>query len=222
MATYTQIQTRAQNKALSQNATDAALYANEVYRDVVARCRLNRTVASKNLTAGQWRYSLTSDFSLTPLSIEHVTYTAPGATTSYPLEPTNDQEIIRLNQTVGTGSSRAYAMVGLDTFYLYPVPQGADSITLYYQAAPTAMSAGSDTPSLIPSEWQHIVTYGTAWKLAQDEDAGLEMQLKQMYEAEMAQFRGEIDKRQQTAPKQIKVGYVNRPIRRDRRDRDLR
>lgn len=210
MATYTQIQTRAQAWAMSENATDAPLYANDAYREVVRRLKLNPLSVTKTLVAGDWEYSIASDWSISNLvGIDAIAYSPPGASFTSLLEPLSAETIIAQQTSASSirGAVREYALRGVDTVLFYPAPQGSDSITLYYQAAPTAMSAGSDTPSLIPSDFHDVVTLGCAAKLAEEEDSRLASELAGKFENRLFQVKGLLEEAESALGKRVTVGY---------------
>lgn len=208
MATYTQLQTRAQSQAFSENSTDAALFVNDVYRDVVRRAALNPQSSVETLTGGDWQYSIASDFAISGLmSIEVVTGTSTGSAYSWLLEPVSAETIIAKSTTTTTGQPREYALRGTDTFLVWPAPESGTSLTIYYQAAPTALSSGSDTPSLIPNEYHYVIQYGAAAMLANEEGAELAVTLQQLYEAELAKLIGIKAQMSSSMQKRVRVGY---------------
>lgn len=208
MATYAQLKTRAQAQAFSENATDAALYVNDVYRDVVRRCALNPAESVETLVAGDWKYAIAADFGITDLlAIDYITATTSGATYSWLLEPVSAEAIIAEAVTSSTGQPRRYALRGVDTFLVHPAPESGISLTIYYQAAPTALSSDSDTPSKVPSEYHHVIQYGAAALLANEEGPELAITLQQLYEAELVKLMGIHNQMSASVGKRVRVGY---------------
>jgi len=208
VATYAQLKTRAQAQALTDNATDAALFVNDVYRDVVRRCGLNPQESVETLVASDWKYGIASDFAISGLlGIDVITATTTGAAYSWLLEPTSPEAIIALNTTSTTGRPRQYAIRGTDTFLVYPAPDSGVSITIYYQAAPTALSADGDIPTLVPTEYHHVIQYGAAALLANEEGPELAVTLAQLYEQELVKLMGVKNRMSDSLGKRVKVGY---------------
>ena len=223
MATYTQIQTRAQSMAMSANATDAPLFANEVYSEIVGFVGLNPTTATKTLTAGTFEYDIVADWSLSTLiAIDYITYAAAGATVFDLLQPTSFLDILRENRGSTNGYVRQYALRGKSKVDFAPRPQGGDSVTIYYQATPTALSAGTDTPSLIDSAWQYLVTWGTAARLAQEEGLDIASALEAQYVARRDDYVRWLEEAQGDVSKIVRVGYARSPIRKHDNSEDRR
>lgn len=55
------------------------------------------------------------------------------------------------------------------TLLLYPTPDGVYSLTHYYVAEPTALSAGGDTTVFDHLAWDEIIEWGATWRLHQEE-----------------------------------------------------
>lgn len=222
MPTYLQIRTDAQAMALSSDDTTASRIANEVYAEVVAAAKINPKIATKDLSAGQQEYDVATDWLLPNLqSIDYLLYYAPGATTYDVLERTDLGDVLERNRGFGYGYVQGYAMRNRTKIVLEPIPQGNDSVTIYYQDAPTDMSADGDEPSLIDPQWQYLVTWGTAARLAQAEGPDLAMQLEAQFRAKLVEFTQWVEKRQGMVQRRIRWGYHSRPVRHDR-SQDIR
>lgn len=208
MATFAQLKTRAQAQAFSENATDAAAFVNDVYRDVVRRCGLNVTESIESLTAGTWKYGISANFGISDLlSIDVVSGTTSGTSYSWVLEPTSAETIIAQNVTSTLGQPRQYALQGIEAFLVYPAPDTGVSLTIRYFAAPTALSADGDTPTAIPSEYHYLLQYGAAALLANEEGSDLAITLSQLYENELVKVKGIINQMDANLSKRVRVGY---------------
>jgi len=212
--TFADLKTYVQAIALSSDATSAGTFINDGYIDVCAQCSLGETNATKNLTSGQTKYSLTSDFSLTGvLRINELRYIQSGATANFSIVPAASmREVLDLNSAAVTGWTRAYAFEGADTLLLAPSPATGDTITIYYTPSPTALSGGTDVPSAIPSQYQErlLTSYG-AWRLAEGENGDLAESYHQKYNAYLAEFKTWMVKRQANTARGMTVGYPSRP-----------
>lgn len=211
--TFLKVQTAVLALAVSSDSTSAQDYINDGYIDVCARCALGATSITKNLTAGTTTYTMSSAFSLTVLQINELRYVQAGATNNFAIVPAASlRYVLDLNSAAVTGFTRAYTFDGVDTLILAPAPSSGDQITLYYVPAPTALSAGSDIPSVIPSQWQErlLVSYGVS-RLAEVESPDLAETYRQKYEAFVGQFKSWLVMRQGNTARGMRVGYPNRP-----------
>lgn len=212
--TYTKLQTAVQALAVSSDSTSAQDYINDGYIDIAARCDLGATFVTKTLTANQTKYSFASDFSLSGvLKINELRYTQSGASANFAIVNASSlREVLDLNSAAITGWTRAYAFDGVDTIILAPAPLSGDTITIYYVPTPTALSAGADVPSAIPSQWQErlLVSYGVS-RLAEVESPDLAETYRGKYELYLQQFRQFLTDRQSNTARMTRVGYPNRP-----------
>ena len=217
MATFAQLKTRAQNLALNDDDTEAGLHVNDCLTDIVVGAQLKVTQVNETLTQSQSTYDISSDWGITDFgALQYLEYLALGSTYSYILEPFSADEILALNATNPIGATRNYAFLGLDTIRLWPVPQTTgDVLKVYYAQTPTQLSASSDVPSDIPSQWHWLIAIGAAARLADavGEDQNLSNTLDVKFQAGMDRFQKWLGRRQGRTAKRIQTGYLRNPRR---------
>lgn len=227
MATFLQLKTRVQQMALESDATEAGLFINDVYKDIVVQAQTQPFYIANTLSAGQTAisYSVVSD----SVVFMYVTYTAVGDTLNQVLEPVSFEEILNLNSTQPTGVVRKYAVLGSGantTLQLYPAAQSAgDVIGAWLASPPTAMSSDTDTPTAIPSQWHYLISVGAAARLIQavGEDETLATAFEQKYDAGMLKFKQWLARREGNTTQRMPTGYMasQRPRPHDN-SRDIR
>ena len=124
MSTFAELKDRAQNMALTEDATTAGAMVNDVYRDIVVQAQLKCTTVDRALTYGDNLYTLSSEFGLTDLGqVQYIMYKPSGESQGYVLEPSDLETVLQLSLTSPTGYVHKYAFQGLDNLYLWPAPQ---------------------------------------------------------------------------------------------------
>lgn len=194
MATLTDFRLRISAKLGLDNtvAGDQGLidsWVNEGVAEVLTRSRVNVAVGTMAMTANTFDYTLPS----TILAIDEV-FITDIAGTKYSMYRKSPLELLqmRIGGTGGTPPVRFYALNGTSLLMVYPTPVAADVISIYYVPRPATLSAGSDTPSDIPSEWQKAVEYYGLWQGAQYIDDGASQQgemFRKLYEDELAKLK---------------------------------
>lgn len=131
------------------------LWVNEGVTDVLMRTDCRIRAADMAMTAGVSNYTM--DTSIMKIYDAYVTVSG----IAYWLEVTTIDEILAMRRTTTANVSPAqfYAVAGSDMLLVYPAPATADTLTIYYVPRPTTLSAGSDTPSEIPSEFHKAVEF---------------------------------------------------------------
>lgn len=226
MATFLQLKNRVQQMALEADATEAGLFVNDVYKDLVISSQANPTANVYFLTAGQSSIPLASNDSVV---IMYVLYKAAGETLNQVLEPTSFEEILDLNSTQPTGFIRKYAITGtgyLSQIQLYPAAQtDNDSITVWTADPPASLSADASTPTAIPSQWHYLISVGAAARLIQavGEDETLATAFEQKYDAGVVKFKQWLARREGNTTQRMPTGYLynQRPMPHDN-SRDVR
>lgn len=158
---------------LSLNVDDAdelALidqWVNEGVEYVVAEGQTKVASTTADLQANQGDYELDTNI-LRILWIQ--TATSGGSTAE--LEQIGPTEILRRRLTASDSSSPSYlyAVDGANLLMLYPIPAGADVLTIYYVPRPATLANPGDTPDEIPSEFHRIVTLYVLWRGADYDD----------------------------------------------------
>lgn len=124
MSTFAELKDRAQNMALTEDATTAGAMVNDVYRDIVVQAQLKCTTVDRALTFSDNLYTISDEFGLTDLGqVQYIMYTPNGENQGYVLEPSDLETVLQLSSTSPTGYVRKYAFQGLDNLYLWPSPQ---------------------------------------------------------------------------------------------------
>ena len=154
----------------STEAERLLAWLNEGYEDVLVRTRCKVNCADLTFTPDVWKYTLpTSILSVLEVWLEDT------STRSLPFERTTAEHIIRLRAgiVVSSGSPvRYYAVEGSDLLMVWPTPDSADPLNILYVPRPTAMSATSDTPSYVPSEWHKAIELYASWQAGDYSDDG--------------------------------------------------
>jgi hypothetical protein len=170
MATFAQLVGRVKDTThRPKNQDDAEIKAlvNEAYFHIVAELSLFEKSATETLVAGVGDYDITVDFSLPDFAaVRSISYSpANGMASCCTLNPTTVDEIVALRSANPTATSPAlaYAIRGWKDLLLQPLPGLGDQITITYAAFPLEMLAPTDTPSVLPPNWHHlIVSYAAA------------------------------------------------------------
>jgi hypothetical protein len=141
---------------------------NKVYTNVVVETEADVTVATTTVTAGTDSYTLPTGIS----RIKSMYVTPVGGIASKPLRRiTLDQLIAYRSAAAGPAASNgwiwAYCILGLNEFEVYPKPQSADTLTIYYSIRPTPLSADSDVPILPEPYATECLVYGASADVAQ-------------------------------------------------------
>jgi hypothetical protein len=211
MATFSDLKTRAQNMALTEDEALAGVFVNDVYRDLVVQAQLKCTNSTETLTQGQNLYTF-SGFGITDLGmIQYIVYRAQGQTDGYILEPSDLESVLQLSSTNPTGYLRKYALQGLDNLYVWPSSQSTgDVLIIYYAQNPADMVVAGDEPSVVPSQWQHMISVGAASRLADavGEDVPLAQALQNRYELMYAMFVKWVKGRQGRGTQMMSSGYT--------------
>lgn len=145
-----------------QNLVDG--WVNEGYEDVLKRTRCRVDCADMSLSANTWKYRF-------PTSILDVleVWSESTAGQTIPFERLSTQELVQLRVGVtGTSTpSQYYSVEGSDLLMVYPTPAASQTLTFLYVPRPAALSATSDSPTYIPSEWHKAVEYYVLWQAAE-------------------------------------------------------
>ena len=158
------------------------LWVNEGVTDVLMRTSCRVRCATMTLTAGTWKYTLDSSIML----IKQMWVTSGGQ--DYRLTQVTDDELIAMQVLSSTPISpiQYYAVGGSDFLLLYPTPSlSTDTLNIEYIPRPTVLSASSDTPSEIPSQYQKAVEFYACREAAEfsgDTDSQFGARYAQSYE----------------------------------------
>lgn len=170
-------------------------FLNEEYLRLAAKVgSAIKSTPSVALVQGQGDYDLTAPpFSLTDFVRMQIPVYSWGNTSPFqtmPLTLVSPQKIFELRRNLVTGITKAFAINGLSTLMLYPLPMSGDSIVLSYEYRPSPMASDSDTPALIGYEDQSAVVYAAAYRAAllakSPIAAGLKVELQERRDDAMA------------------------------------
>jgi hypothetical protein len=148
-----------------QNVKD---YINQAYSQVVVETEALQTSGSFTLTPGTKTYDLSTVLSNVIVRIKTISLTFGGQTFP-PIQQVSIDKLLRLRIGAG-GSSPAsgtvthYAVNGLNDLEVYPTPQSADTMTVFYSYQPAALSADGDTPVIPEPYATRCLTAGALWQ----------------------------------------------------------
>lgn len=158
--TLAQYRTRIASKLGLDNSTsgDQALidsWLNEAYEEIQLEVHGKVSSGTQALTSGQ------SDYTLDTAILAILKIYNSASSTSYLMErvPLGDLiDMRRAGTTAGLPPARFYAIES-NLLSVYPTPGSGETLTYYYVPRPTAMSASSDTPSDLPSEYHKALEW---------------------------------------------------------------
>lgn len=171
-------------------------WINEGVVQVLLRTRCNVNAATITLTADTEDYNIDTDI----LAINDIAYSSATDGTRGTLQRTTPEQIIYFRTSTPATTPRVayYALNGNDLFMVYPTPQAADSLTVYYTPRPTAMSVTSHDPSNetyggVPTEYHKAIEYYALWQAA-DYDDDTSSQVGEYYRVLFEQYLVQIRK----------------------------
>lgn len=166
-------------------------WVNEGVAEVLTRSRVNVAVATMTLTAAAYDYTLPTQI----LALDEIFIADSVSSVLYRMNRKSAQEILDMrigSQLQGAPPVRFYALNGTSLLMVFPTPAAADTLTIYYVPRPATLSAGADTPSDIPSEWQKVIEYYGLWQGAQyinDAPSQNGNTYRALYEDELAKLK---------------------------------
>ncbi len=173
--------------------TDAQLtvWINEACRDIARRCEVLQTTADIVISAGVQQYTAPTDM----VRIYRAEFMQTGETARQTLEYrdfNSMDEVWWAAQRQTSGRPGTYTMWGFPPavmITLYPTPQTAGTLTIFYYKYPTELSAASPSASLtIPMGWEDlIVDYAEYRALRKARDPRWQ-EAKSIYEEKLAQM----------------------------------
>ena len=208
-STFVDIQNSVIAKARLSSTNDLSKvkdWINQAYADVCLTTELNITSSTMTVTAGSYSYTLPSAV----LRIKEMVITPVGSTVSAPLRQTTLDDILRRRRAAGGmqnfgGYVTHYALLGINDFEIWPTPQAADSITIYYVAAPTALSADSDTTILPEPFASKILEFGALAEAADFKGDPAGPQWAAEYQQWMQRLRAHLTRKMGGQPGQFRI-----------------
>lgn len=181
--------------SLEQGFIDS--WTNEACLDFLERTKAKVEQATMTLTAGQGDYELPSGI----LVVNQLVFTSATDGQVLLLEPLEPSELIWRRRYVGAEPVRYYAMQGDNLLMLYPVPQSADTLNLYYVPIPALLVNATDplTNTGIAPQWHYIVELYVKAKAGEYNDHANSqngMAYLQQYQLEVKKARGRIRREQ--------------------------
>lgn len=169
-------------------------WVNEGIRQFLLDTHCHVATSTIALTADQGDYALPT----TSLVVRKV-WALDSDSLNVPLAPTTVEEILWLRRSTGTPPSNYYAYTG-DLLMLYPIPTADGTLDIIHVPYPTALSGGSDDPSVaanggIPVQYHWIVELfakARAGEYADDISSRMGMDYFAQYEVEMKKARSKI------------------------------
>jgi uncharacterized protein DUF6682 len=169
---------------------------NEAVREVLRRTRCRVATATVDLTAGEGDYEL-------PVDIIAITNIINSDGAPLQRESVEYIHILRRGENpLGTNVYR-YAVDGANLLMVYPEPDSASELTLYYVPLPTEMSSGSHDPSSatyggIPVEYHPLIEDWACYRMARfddDNSSGNGEYYRQRFEEGVIRARNDIRRR---------------------------
>jgi hypothetical protein len=130
-------------------------WVSEAQEDFIRRTHCKVAWDTVSLTSGTTRYTLPTQL-LAVLDL----YSTSG-NQDYSFERVTLPELQKMLQVAPAvaGPTRYYATEGFTYLHVYPAPGSSDSLTLVYVPKPTALSASSDVPSDVPTQFHRALEY---------------------------------------------------------------
>ena len=180
-------------------------WINQVYAEICVEMEANISSATMTLTAGSASYTLPSGVS----RIKSMYVTPVGAIQSGPIQLTTLDYIIRRRQAAAGTSTNGYithyALLGINDFEVYPTPQAADVITLWYVKLPVALSANADVPILQEPYASKLLEYGALSEAADFKGDPSESEYRQLFEVWKQKYRGHLTRKRGGQPGQFNM-----------------
>ncbi len=157
---------------------------NDGYREVCRRTRCSRVTTPTTITTvdGTREYALATDLA----ALERVEYWPTGSTVGYKLGRIRDGDL-----QPARGHPESYRQVGDTAIDIDPVPNDAYTLKYWYYQVPSADLISTDTPTLIPAAWHHLlVLYTVMWffRIDKGDSSGGAQTWERLYEIELKKF----------------------------------
>jgi hypothetical protein len=152
--------------------SDIIMWINDAQDEIVKRNRILKATSSTVSVVGQQDYSFPSD---NILQIESLHYNGVRLPNMSFAEA--EEKVVGLDPSASSGEPILWYEWG-GKFSLYPVPQTAQTIVLYYTKSPAKVALSTDLLSVTDKYYQDVVRYVLQQAYEMDEDPNMS-QLKQ-------------------------------------------
>lgn len=142
---------------------------NETLLEICSTLRLSQPVALVTVTPNVGDYSIAAGLGVTDaVQIRDLQYTPVGQLQGAPLRRTSPSRADEIRaRTPSNVYPQVFALAGVDTLMLAPVPFDAGSLSVRYVQDGVVLAADSDVPSTIPAAFHDVIWRGAAIKLAE-------------------------------------------------------
>jgi len=181
-------------------------WINQAYADACLMTEAIVQSSTMSLTSGVSSYTLDASI----MRIKEMVITPVGATVSSPLRQSTLDEILRRRQSSSTtqivgGYVSHYALLGVNDLEVWPTPLSADTITIYYVAAPTPLAADSDAPVLPEPFASKVLEFGALVEAADFKGDPSGPQWSQEYQISLQKLRSHLTRKQGSQPGQFQI-----------------
>lgn len=186
---------RMQDTTANRNAVKD--WINQAYAEAAVETQALQEAGTATLTSGTATYTL-------PVQIIEMKWIIAKAVNDsgfgYPLERMAIEQILdyRMAQSspAVTGSTQAYALIGLNQLELWPTPTSADTLQFYYSYLPAALFATTDVPAFQEPWGSKILEYGALSQAAEQlgDPSGI-FSWEPKYQQWMQRFQGHLNRR---------------------------
>lgn len=207
-ATFGDVRTAVINKLrldATNDLTKVSDWVNQVYAMVCVETEAVQTVATMTLTAATGSYTLpTGIVRVKGMQIAPVGQNSKNA----PLRVVSLEQIMQMRaggSPTDGGTPTSYAVTGYNGLEVFPTPQAADVITVYYVAQPTALSSASDVSVLQEPYSSKLLEYGALAEAADFLHHPSEQEYRQLFEGWMQRFRAHLRRKAGAGTLQFRV-----------------
>lgn len=190
----------------SADTTKIHDWINQRYAQICVEAHANvPSSATMTLTSGVAEYTF-------PTTVERILamYVTPsGGTRSGPLEATSIEDIIERSSGTTSSSNQGwvtrYALLGINEFVVWPTPQSADTLTIYYVGLPTALANDSDVPILHEPWASRLLFYGAAADAASFRGDAQGQEYAVLFENWLGRYRTHLNRKKGATTRQFRI-----------------
>lgn len=158
----------------SYDSTEIKNYLNDTIRDVFNEYRLPLMQTSQNYTLNTSSSDITNGSGLPSNFVQAIKLTVTTSGQEKDVTWIDYKELIERyadpdDTTLNPAAAPSYVYKFGTTIKVFPKPDSAYTVTLYYIKEPTALANDSDVPE-IPSEFEELLVVGAAYRCLQVKD----------------------------------------------------